>query len=245
MAIETANALIRRASARSLQTAPHGTVPARPQGVGRSHEPRRGTATSVQIALIRNSLTTPRDQAGVVRHRIAEPVGRRQPDEREDRDHPEVVGQRRALVGPEERAVEDAADAPRATASAACSARDTCSRSGSRRRGSTAPGSPTAPPAIRLVNAPIMKQHDALGPLHEADLALLDQRLGARARVARHDREDQRQRRDHHVVAAAQLRVQEDQAGQQREIGEAIERRVPERAELRLQLRAGARPCRR
>ena len=30
---------------------------------------------------------------------------------RENRDHPEIVGNRRALVGPEERAVEDAGDA--------------------------------------------------------------------------------------------------------------------------------------
>ena len=87
--------------------------------------------------------------------------------------------------------------------------------------------------AMRLVNAPIMNEHDALGPLHEPDLALLDQRLGACARVAGHDREDHRQRRDHHVVGAPQVGVEIDQAEEQREVGEAVERRVPERAELR------------
>jgi hypothetical protein len=46
----------------------------------------------------------------------------------------------------------------------------------------------------------------------------------ARARVARHDREDQGERRDHDVVAASELRVEKDQARQQREIREAIER---------------------
>ena len=68
------------------------------------------------------------------------------------------------------------------------------------------------------------------------DLAFLDERLGARPRVARHDREDERQRGDHHVVAAAELRVQIDQAGQQREVGEPVERRIPEGAEARLQV---------
>ena len=89
------------------------------------------------------------------------------------------------------------------------------------------------------------EEDDALGPLHEADLALLDQRLGAGARVAGHDREDHAQRGDHHVVAAAQLRVEKDQAGEQRDVGEAIERRVPERAELLTAAELDARPCRR
>jgi hypothetical protein len=48
---------------------------------------------------------------------------------------------------------------------------------------------------------------------------------------------DQRQRRDQHVIAAAELGVEKYQAGQQREIRETVERRVPERAEERLQLK--------
>ena len=41
-------------------------------------------------------------------HRIAEPVGWRDPDERQDGDDPEVVGERGALVGPVEGAHEQA-----------------------------------------------------------------------------------------------------------------------------------------
>ena len=159
---------------------------------------------------------------------------------------PQIVGQRRALVGPEERAVEEAARArPWSGMRQAVQSRDTCNRSGSRtvRIDSTQDHPQHGRHAVR--ERADHEQHDALGPLHEADLALLDQRLGARARVARHDREDQRQRRDHHVVAAAELRVQEDQPGQQREIGKAIERRVPERAELATAAAVRARPCRR
>ena len=78
------------------------------------------------------------------------------------------------------------------------------------------------------------EEHDALGPLHEPDLALRHQRLGARARVAGHRREDQGQRRDQHVVVPAQRRVQPDQPGEQRQVREPIERRVPEGAEGRL-----------
>jgi len=62
----------------------------------------------------------------------------------------------------------------------------------------------------------------------------LVQRLGARPCVAGHGREDQRQRRDQHVVVPAERRVEPDQAGEQRQVREPIERRVPERAERRL-----------
>ena len=78
------------------------------------------------------------------------------------------------------------------------------------------------------------EEHDAFRPLHEADLALLDQRLGAGPRVAGHDREDQGRGRDQDVALAAERRVEPDQAGEERQIGKAIERRVPEGAELRL-----------
>src|SRR5437868_3402461 len=48
------------------------------------------------------------DESWARRSGIAEPVGRRQPDERENRDHPQIVRQRGALVGPEKRAIEGA-----------------------------------------------------------------------------------------------------------------------------------------
>ena len=44
-------------------------------------------------------------------HGVAEPVGRRDPHEREDGDYPEIVGNRGALIGPEERPIEHAAKA--------------------------------------------------------------------------------------------------------------------------------------
>ena len=182
---------------------------------------------------------------GPLRHGIAEPVGRREPDEREDGDHPDVVGQRGAFVGPEERAIEGAGERRPVDGIGSCSARGTCSRCGWRPPGSTARGSPTARAAIRFVNAPIMNSTMRSGRSMNPTLHFVDERLGPRAGVARHDREDQRQRRDHHVIAAAELGIQEDQTGQQREIREAIERRVPERAELATAAAAGAPPCRR
>ena len=86
---------------------------------------------------------------------------------------------------------------------------------------------------MRLVNAPIMKSTMRSGRSMKPTLHFGDQRLGARARVARHDREHHRERRDHHVVGAAQLRVEVDQADEERDVGEAVDDRVPEAAELR------------
>ena len=137
------------------------------------------------------------------RCRVAQPIGRRQPDKRENRNHPQIVGKRGALVAPEER--------PRDCTGEPC-----------RRRHRQA-----IELQIRVVD-PVGDRHDgqdedhpqhaghAIGkgadheednpfrPFHEADLALLDERLGAGARVARHDREDQRERRDEYVALAAE-----------------------------------------
>ena len=70
------------------------------------------SGTRPAVALYRRSQESVHqglDETWPRRHRVAEPVGRRQPDEGENRDYPEVVGKRRALIGPEERAVEDTA----------------------------------------------------------------------------------------------------------------------------------------
>ena len=122
------------------------------------------------------------------------------------------------------------------SASAGCSAPGTCSRSGSPPPAPTARRMTHSTPAMRFVNAPIMNSTMRSGRSMKPTLHFVDERLGAGARVARHDREDQRQRGDQHVVAAAELRVEVDQPDEQREIREAIERRIPEGAELRLQL---------
>src|SRR5262249_47458945 len=53
----------------------------------------------------------PGEKALALRDRIAEPLRRRDPDEREDRDHPEIVRDGRPLVGPEKCAIECAAHA--------------------------------------------------------------------------------------------------------------------------------------
>src|SRR4051794_34651895 len=58
---------------------------------------------------ILNYFDEPCEESPILGHRIGEPCRRHEPDEGEDGDHPDVVGQRRALVGPEEGAVEDAA----------------------------------------------------------------------------------------------------------------------------------------
>ena len=50
----------------------------------------------------KQQLPKKRQQAHPGGRRIAQPVRRHQPDERENRDHPDVVGQRRAFVPPEE-----------------------------------------------------------------------------------------------------------------------------------------------
>ena len=47
-------------------------------------------------------LAKKREQAHAGGRRIANPVRRHQPHERQDHDHPDVVGQRGALVAPEE-----------------------------------------------------------------------------------------------------------------------------------------------
>src|SRR4051812_48711930 len=181
--------------------------------------------------LIPYAAHNPGNESWITSSWITEPGRRDEPDKGEDRDHPDVVGQRGALVGPEEGAVEEAGDAflgrQRQAIEIEVGVVDAVGDRENRQdqHHPQHAGHPVGGGANH-------QQHDALGALHEADLALLHQRLGAGPRVAGHDREDQRQRRDHYVVAASQLRVEEDQAGQQRQIREAIERRIPERAEL-------------
>src|SRR6476659_11245747 len=49
-------------------------------------------------------IAEPGEQADTGGGRVAQPFGRSQPDEAENGDHPQIVGKRRALVTPEERA---------------------------------------------------------------------------------------------------------------------------------------------
>jgi four helix bundle protein len=49
---------------------------------------KRAAEKTAKAVSILHSLDHPRHQPGVVRHRVAQPIGRNQPDEGQDRDHP-------------------------------------------------------------------------------------------------------------------------------------------------------------
>ena len=73
------------------------------KAASRSHSTSREMCCARRLSGIAAALRSQRpEQPHPLRRRIAQPVGRREPDERENRDDPDVVGQRRALVPPEE-----------------------------------------------------------------------------------------------------------------------------------------------
>ena len=74
-------------------------------------------------------------------------------------------------------------------------------------------------------------QHDALGTLHEADLAGGDERLGAGAGVADHDRGGHDEGDQHHVEEAVGAGVIDQQAEEDRHVGVAVNDRIEESAE--------------
>ena len=116
--------------------------------------------------------TKPAPHAQPGGRRIAQPVGRRQPDERQDRDHPEVVGQCRPLVAPEERARERGGQRIRAGRNRLAVERQIgvvdAVGDGDDRQDQDDPQHGGHPVGERADH----EQDDALGPLHEADLAL-------------------------------------------------------------------------
>ena len=74
-------------------------------------------------------------------------------------------------------------------------------------------------------------QHDALGALHEADLAGGDERLGAGAGVADHDRGGHDEGDQHHVEEAVGAGVVDQQAEEDRHVGVAVDDGIEKRAE--------------
>src|SRR6266849_338022 len=103
----------------------------------------------------------PSERAAPVRHGILDPVGRHQPDEGEDCDDHHVVLPRRALEGPEEGIPQHAGGKRRTRhIAAACSSSlrtryVRMTRSATEKIDSTRMTQST--PAMRFVNAPIMK----------------------------------------------------------------------------------------
>ena len=77
------------------------------------------------------------------------------------------------------------------------------------------------------------QQHHALGPFHEADLALGNRVFRPRAGIADHHRGGHHQRRQHHVKGPVDRSVPDQQAHQQRQIRIAVQHRIEEAAEAR------------
>ena len=76
-------------------------------------------------------------------------------------------------------------------------------------------------------------QHDALGALHEADLAAGNERFGAGAGVADHDRGGHDEGDQHHVEEAVGAGVVHQQAEEDRHVGVAVDDGIEEGAEER------------
>ncbi len=76
-------------------------------------------------------------------------------------------------------------------------------------------------------------QHDALRPLHEANLAAGDERLGAGAGVAHHYRADHDESDHHHIEKSISAGVINQQPEEQSHIAIAINDGIEEAAELR------------
>src|SRR5580698_6174378 len=76
-------------------------------------------------------------------------------------------------------------------------------------------------------------EHDPLRPLHEANLALADQRLSPGAGVADHQRSDHDECRQDDVEEAIAAGVEDQQSKEQNDIGVAIDHRIEKRAEDR------------
>ena len=94
---------------------------------------RTGNGRRLEERIPRLSIEQPPDHPVARGHRVADPGGRREPDEGQDGDHPEVVLPGGALVGPEERPPQDEGGQRLAALPSRCSAPATCSRSGPRR----------------------------------------------------------------------------------------------------------------
>jgi hypothetical protein len=77
------------------------------------------------------------------------------------------------------------------------------------------------------------QQNEALWPLHESHLAGRNQRFGARAGIADHERTRHGDCRKRHVERPADQGVVNDQAHVEGEIGIAVERRIEEGPESR------------
>ena len=74
-------------------------------------------------------------------------------------------------------------------------------------------------------------EHDALRPLHEAHLALADERLSARPRVADHERGDHDEGHQDHVAETVDAAVIDQQPEEEHHVGVAVDDRVEVRAE--------------
>ena len=74
-------------------------------------------------------------------------------------------------------------------------------------------------------------QHDALRALHETDLALTDESLGAGARIADHQGSDHHKGHQHNVAEAVDATVVDQQSKEQHHIRVAINHRIEKGAE--------------